>query len=329
MKSLQIGLIFISFSWLIGCANVGEDPSKQDPASKGTQPKGDESTNQNADAKPANQGDILISLADAKFTESLEAYIVGLADSHKASLASSDGASHVITKMGAGTYDLILTAVDPDTLGQAIPDIFGLRINGLRVREDRGLRLSNLNLEPSHTIRGRMQGHTSPLSGVEIRIDGTSLHAISDSDGNYEIRGVPVGLHRIVATKEGFHGGRLEKFRLSDTADAGSPFQLPELTLWQETEVSGPGITSLASQATPADKLEVSFFLIAPETANQMRIGEQSDLSNQPWQALQSTFDYTFTSPGNKTLYVQVSKDGSQLSQIFTRQLSIQLPAEP
>ncbi len=70
-----------------------------------------------------------------------------------------------------------------------------------------------------------------PLIGVNVRIDGTQRGAITDTDGNYFIIGVPVGTYTIVASYIGFTTQRVENVRVSVDRTTEVDFQLREEAL--------------------------------------------------------------------------------------------------
>jgi iron complex outermembrane receptor protein len=44
----------------------------------------------------------------------------------------------------------------------------------------------------------------APISGCEVRVDGTTIHAVTDDAGHYELAGVPAGAHVVRALMLGF-----------------------------------------------------------------------------------------------------------------------------
>ncbi len=70
-----------------------------------------------------------------------------------------------------------------------------------------------------------------PLIGVNVRIDGTQRGAITNTDGDYFIIGVPVGTYTVVASYIGFTTQRVENVRVSVDRTSEVNFQLPEESL--------------------------------------------------------------------------------------------------
>ena len=55
-------------------------------------------------------------------------------------------------------------------------------------------------------IRGKVldQENKQPLIGANIQIKGTTLGAATDSEGQYTIRKVPVGIYQLIFTYMGY-----------------------------------------------------------------------------------------------------------------------------
>lgn len=321
MANTRIPTLFFVFV-LTACANSGEQGEHGE--SNRTLPTGQHDS---ADARLQNAGSIEFNLAQTAFADSLQAYIVGKVENRRAQRSSEASNRFQINNLPAGRYDIILSAVDPQSLDDAKPLVYGLRINGVLVSEDRPAKLGDISLEPSQDLVGTVYSTKGPLAGAQVEFPGTDFVTITDRHGNYRIQGAPKGQHRLLISKDGFHSGRIEQLRL----DAGStevrkPIALDSLTLWNNLSASGPAILSIHSEDNPARQLSVHFVLLPPETANLMRISEQEDLENAHWQPLQTSINYTFSNPGNKKLYVQYSRDRSQLSSILAREVVIQLP---
>jgi TonB-linked SusC/RagA family outer membrane protein len=58
----------------------------------------------------------------------------------------------------------------------------------------------------SGTIRGRITDAStgSPLAGVQVRVEGTTLGVITNADGTYTINGAPAGVHFVTSRRVGY-----------------------------------------------------------------------------------------------------------------------------
>ena len=54
------------------------------------------------------------------------------------------------------------------------------------------------------TIRGTVTARGSVLSGIEVRVEGTTLYGVTGADGRYTIGQVPVGTRLLRATSIGY-----------------------------------------------------------------------------------------------------------------------------
>ncbi len=63
----------------------------------------------------------------------------------------------------------------------------------------------------TQTAQGQIVGRVTdastgtPLAGVEVHLGDAALAALSDSDGRYALRGVPIGTHHVIAHLLGYH----------------------------------------------------------------------------------------------------------------------------
>jgi hypothetical protein len=313
--------------FLASCANSGNEPAPSSTAepkpSPGPQPE--VKPNQSADVAIAKQGQIRFSLNQENLMDHVQAYVIGAADRHRASRESPNAQQFIIREIPDGTYDIMLTALDPDTLDAAQPTIYGKRINGIRIQDGDIVKLGGLDLGRTIALTGSVQAVSGTVGGAQVMVAGSDLKTTTDADGNFRLQGLPPGFHRLLIQKDGFHSGRIEAFSLREPESAAEPVAIGNI--WLLAEQSDPaGLFSPATMDQPANELAVPFITLAPETTNEMRFAEQPDLEGIAWQPLKSSFQYTFTTAGEKTLYIQFAREGSQLSQVYRHDLSVELP---
>ncbi len=134
------------------------------------------------------------------------------------------------------------------------------------------------------------------LRGAEIRIDGGRRLATTDTAGNYRVRGVPIGSHRIDAIIPGYRPAhrdsivvRADEFTRADIRMAPVAVQLADLkAVGVQDPVLDPLATSTAQRITEADlrrlpvsSLEDALSLqagVVGESYRGGRVGQQSFL---------------------------------------------------
>ena len=122
-------------------------------------------------------------------------------------------------------------------------------------------------------IEGRVANNAtgSFLEGVRLSIEGTTLEAATDSDGNYRLTGVPAGTVRVrafytgmvvqTATVQVTAGGvATADFRLGATAagDPGAPVQLDQFVVATAREMSGAALAINEQRFAPNIKSVVA-----------------------------------------------------------------------
>lgn len=308
---------------LSACANSGESnsattspaptPIPQTPPSNEL-PADDQS--QSADQQVTG-GTIKVRLQDSELLPSLSGYIVGAQDRWLLEREAPASEDYIIRDLPAGRYDLIVLANRP--IDDETSQLLGQRINGIRVDLKRPSILRDVILSPTITLQGNVRRRESPLESATVGIPGTSLQATSDANGDYSITGVPIGQHHMTLTAEGFANGVISMLDITQSQE--DPFDLPGILLLPAEEVPSTG---LYPEFTTSPELTRVFIAQAPQTANQYRTSENADMSDASWQPLTSTFSYEFDSAGEKTLYIQFSQHGKQLSKVFSARLNIE-----
>ena len=68
----------------------------------------------------------------------------------------------------------------------------------------------------------------SPLPGVSIGIDNSELHAVTDSQGNFQIRQVPIGRQTIKASATGYEQTQLNNLEFTSSKEVVVEIRLKE-----------------------------------------------------------------------------------------------------
>lgn len=89
-----------------------------------------------------------------------------------------------------------------------------------------------ISAQKTQTLQGKVQdGFTQkPMEGVAIRVENTSLGAISDENGNFTIKQIPVGRHRIQADFLGYFPYISDPIYISSARSAVLTINLEENT---------------------------------------------------------------------------------------------------
>jgi hypothetical protein len=68
------------------------------------------------------------------------------------------------------------------------------------------------------TLKGQVVDYNSgeSLTGVEVTIEGTSIKAYTDFDGNFEIKDVKPGSYNLVASYISYKNSLVENFKAAD-----------------------------------------------------------------------------------------------------------------
>jgi len=99
------------------------------------------------------------------------------------------------------------------------------------------------------TIQGQVADQEgNPIGFAQVVVEGTSLGAVADGDGNYVVRGVPAGTHRLTASFLGFREGTVT-VTVAEGETAIQDFALAQDYLGMETIVA-------TAQRTPRQKLD-------------------------------------------------------------------------
>ena len=309
--------------FVLSCANSGETAKPADSETRAPTVRVPETKPENSeDAVPVEQsisgGILKVRLTNFSEAIGISGYLVGFQDQHILERESPSSEDLVIRDLAEGRYDLIILA--KQDASEDSPSL-GRRISGIQISNGKINTLRDISLVPTIDIEGFVRSRESALAGVTAGIAGTSLQALSDEQGFYRIRSVPQGNHLIELSAETFQPARIDGFRVSASEDAASAISVPNMLLLPATEITGTG---LYPESTSFSTLDTVLVAVAPSTANQFRIADQSDLNQTAWQSLVTTLTYRFESPGTKTLYIQFARDGKQLSNIFQTQFDVE-----
>lgn len=287
-----LGIYLVAFT--ISCANPGENSNGNQQAAEA------ESSPETLSAdNTAKLPGLTVTLRSDTKLDTLVGYILGKQDHLKIQRKGSSN-EFIIPEIPGGTYDLLIYTQD----GEAS---VGRRINGINIHPDGGSRIHDLELFDTITVSGSASLSTDSTSKITVGIPGSLFSTEVDTDGNYSIVGVPSGKHKLTFQAAGFEDSWIEVLDL----DTGSGEQA-EMILTQQ---STTGIYPVAI----SEFNHVGLALKAPDTANMFRISNtEEDLINQEWQSLASTHWMSFEREGEQTVFVQYSRNETNISAVFS-----------
>jgi hypothetical protein len=224
---------------------------------------------------------------------------------------AADG-TYRLTDVAAGTYTMTASKDGYDTQ----------TITGIVVQGGRETVIPAFSLSISRgAISGNVQlSGQSDHGGTNIELTGTVFTAQTNSQGDYAIDGIPVGIYELTASHDGFARGIVGSVQV----DANSTTVVEELTL-----AVRQGDFDINGGAPYTNDPNATLSLTATD-AVQMRISELSDFSDTTYVAFEPSPGFTLSDgDGLKTVYVQYLAADSTPSQIFSSSITLDtLPPE-
>ena len=291
---------FCSFLLLAACAGEG---------STGTE-KAQSSVEATSDVQPLQAlGKIRFYLADEQWVDGTEAFVIG--QDNKARHIS--GSEYVIDGLDSASYDLLVT-----NKKLALAN----RVNKIQVLDSKDAVIQSLELYPTLNLKGKVLADEESAVGAKVYIPGTPWNTTVTDDGFFSLEGISRGPHQLLIEKDGFYTGRIEALNIAKDY-AEQDFDLEIIRLWPE-RIKGPALVNSTSIELPSEELRVSLGLLAPKTANQMRVGSNRFLENLSWQPLQTSWQQSFPADGSYKVFVQFANNGQQLSQVYETTIYIE-----
>ena len=257
-------------------------------------------------------GQLVVSFAGGESLTSVSGYIVGKKDVLK--LENAGSGKFYISGVPAGVHDLIVTAESQATsLFSLSSQKVGARLSKLEFFPGKRIEQDAIILPELKQVVGRVSlTGVSDAAGVQVDIPGTSYSALSESNGQFQIDDVPVGLHNFFFEKDGFYIGQLEAFELTAQTPAHT---LPDVVLMVDTGVEGAMV--LGGGGPLSQSRSVSVTLAVPPDALLMKISENENFEGAAWKPLRTSFIHTFDSDGLKTLFAKVANANGLESSLF------------
>jgi hypothetical protein len=223
---------------------------------------------------------------------------------------------YVIKDVPLGEYDVIVQA---DTLlvddGVKLQD--GTRTNGIRLADvkfeaDKNTQINALSIPPMGTIEGlakKFEKENHELIAVDF--PGTKIPTRkTDALGKYVLNPIPVGVHEVVFSSDGYQTTRLEDVTVSTAVTTTNPDVIlyPSGGVFGVVEINGgDSITASATVNVTVRNLSPNAILYRPSLVD--------NFSGVKYIAIEGTSDFTFSqtlddsSDGEQTVYVQLADE--------------------
>lgn len=270
-----------------------------------------------------SSGQFVFKIGNLTGYESVSGYVVGKKDTLKLERASSG--EFFISNVPAGKFDVIIVATQPNSLwnGLNLSDSSnGKGIRLAKVESIAGTRTSkeDVSLEALSSIIGKvfLSGQTNH-EGIDAYIPGTSFSAKTAADGSFTISGVPAGLQNLVLDHQGYHKGRIEA--LDVKASQGK--LIPDTTLLLST--GADGFLVIENGVPSIDSRTVNLTIGATSDAVLMKISESITFEGAGWKPLATSIEYTFSTPGQKTLFVMFADSNGLASSPYRSEILVSL----
>lgn len=172
----------------------------------------------------------------------------------------------------------------------------------IEVAGSQTLDIGSIGITPAGKIQGiaTLTGQTDS-SGIKAYIPGTSLQALTDATGAYMISNVPEGTYELRFERDGYSTTTFP----NNVVTAGQTRVVGNTVLNISTGASGSML--IANGSPYSTSRSVSIAITASTNASLMMISENVSFLNSTWQPITSSANYTFSSDGQKRLYIKFS----------------------
>lgn len=227
-----------------------------------------------------------------------------LIDTEKVTVDSaiSDPEATIAVIAGSSKQSYEPSGVDVGLLVVSASEDYGVKLD-TTVTESETLDLSPIRISKVGAITGNatLEGETDH-AGIMVYIPGTSFIAKTDSDGNFTISNIPNGTYQhLRAEADGFNDAILSDIAVVDSA----LLEVADLELLLNTGTEG--VLQISGGADISSYQTVTLTVSTSGKSALMAVSESEMFLNAKWVPMQSTYEYTFDSDGEKTLYMMLA----------------------
>jgi len=155
-------------------------------------------------------------------------------------------------------------------------------------------------------------------TGIMVYIPGTSFMALTDASGKFTISDVPEGTYLILrAEKDGYNYSSLSNI----TVQSSKTTTVSNQMLLVSTGAKGAIVINNGDSITTSRTVDVN--VSATDNAILMVLAEEPTFQNVSWETIQSYTTHTFTSDGDKTLYIKFADANGLESTTYSDSITI------
>ena len=233
-------------------------------------------------------------------TCSVSGYVVGYQELLKVEQATNG--KYFINNVPTGDHDVVVTGSLAITNLLKAEKSHGKRLKKARflssVANDQG----KVELPKMGSISGVVRlVDQNDHAGIDAYIPGTEYIAKTDLDGNYALSSVPFGEHNLFFEKDGYHRGQIEGIQIESDENT----EINDVSLALST--GADGFVMINGGASIVDSRTINLLIGASEDTVLMKISETDNFEGASWIPLSTSTNYTFDTPGEKTLFIKFS----------------------
>ncbi len=208
---------------------------------------------------------------------------------------------------------------DYQILVRSLDGSYGAKMDQISVSNGQISTAANLTLNTTGRIDGifHLEGQSS-YSGIRVYLAGTSLDFTTGSGGMFSLTGVPAGNYELlIAEKDGYKSAIFS--HITVTSDGIT--EMGTKTLLLDTGSKGRFVINSGSNYTTNQTVTLNIGM--DSNAILMRVSDNAAFVGSAFGGIQTETNYTFTSDGYKTLYMQFMTANGIPSATYTNSIMV------